>query len=130
MPQVGGGLKLAAGGLFAIRLGGSAFGPSSRALGQALEAAGWARPAGSAAHHLVAGSAAGAAPARAALQRFGIGINEATNGVFLPVGTHARIHTNAYYNAVNSALGQAATHGEAVQALQLIRQSVAAGSFP
>ena len=58
--------------------------PSSRALGTALEGAGIARPAESAAHHIVAGGAAAAAQARAVLQRFGIGINDAANGVFLP----------------------------------------------
>ncbi len=73
------------------------------------------RPAGAATHHIVAGGAEAAAPARAVLQRFGIGINDAVNGVFLPASraapnaagaaVHSTVHTRAYYQAVNEALG-------------------------
>lgn len=98
-----------------------AIAPSSRMLGRALEAAGHARPPGSAAHHIVAGGAQRAAPARAVLDRFGIGINDAANGAFLPSGVHARIHTNAYYDAVNGALSQATTRQEALQVLDAFR---------
>jgi hypothetical protein len=104
--------------------------PSSRALGRALEGAGHVRAAGSAAHHIVAGGAGKAAEARGVLERFGIGINEASNGVFLPSGVHAPIHTNAYYEAVNNALRQATTRQEAVQALDAIRQSILGGGLP
>jgi hypothetical protein len=58
--------------------------PSSRVLGRALEAAGHFRPPSSAAHHIVAGTAKIAADARAALRRFGIALDDAVNGVFLP----------------------------------------------
>ncbi|MGV8857606.1 AHH domain-containing protein [Rhodoglobus sp.] len=58
--------------------------PSSRVLGANLEAAGTTRPAGTAAHHIMAGLSSNAADARAALQGFGIDINDARNGVFLP----------------------------------------------
>jgi A nuclease family of the HNH/ENDO VII superfamily with conserved AHH len=101
-----------------------AIAPSSRALGRALEAAGHARPPGSAAHHIVAGGAERAAPARAVLDRFGIGINDAANGAFLPSGVHARIHTNAYYETVNSALSQATTRQEALQVLEALRRGL------
>jgi RHS repeat-associated protein len=67
-----------------LPLASSLAGPSSRALGRALESSGIVRPADAAAHHIVAGSAQGAAAARAALQRLGIDINDAVNGVFLP----------------------------------------------
>jgi len=102
----------------------------ARALGTALEAAGHVRPAGSAAHHIVAGGHEAAAAGRAALERFGIGINEAVNGVFLPQATHAPLHTNAYYGAVNNALAQATTRQEALQVLQAIGQRLAASTFP
>jgi hypothetical protein len=108
----------------AFKLGGNAR-ASSRALGRALESAGTARPAGSAAHHLVAGSAERAAPARAILRRFDIGINDAANGAFLPVNPHRTLHTNDYYDSVNSALGQATTRAEALEALTAIRESLA-----
>jgi hypothetical protein len=77
---------------------------SSAALARALIAAGFARPANSSAHHIVAGTAARAAPARAVLNRFQIGVNEAANGVFVSTPIHVRMHTNVYYNAVNSAM--------------------------
>lgn len=103
---------------------------SSKALGQALEAAGHTRPVGSAAHHIVAGTAKKAAPARAALQRYGIGINEASNGVFLQTSVHARIHTTAYYEAVNGAVAQATTRAQAIEAIHAIRQAILSGGFP
>ena len=104
---------------------------SSRALGKALEAAGHVRPVGSAAHHIVAGGAKKAAPARAVLARFGVGINEAYNGVFLPAAIHARVHTNAYYEAVNSALSQATNRAQVEQTLNVIQQTLQhKGSFP
>jgi RHS repeat-associated protein len=97
---------------------------SSRALGRALESAGHVRPPGSVAHHIVAGGAKKAGEAQAALEKFGIGINDAANGAFLPSGVHVRIHTNAYYETVNSALRQATTRQEALQALDAIRGSL------
>jgi RHS repeat-associated protein len=116
-----------------------AIAPSSRALGAALEASGVARPAASAAHHIVAGEAAAAAPARAVLQRFGIGVNEAANGVFLPAtrvaanplgaAAHSTVHTNAYYQTVNQMLGAATTRAEALEALNAIRQRLLSGGL-
>jgi RHS repeat-associated protein len=104
--------------------------PSSRALGRALETSGIARPAGSAAHHIVAGSAQGAAAARATLQRLGIGINDAANGVFLSGAEHAGVHTAEYYAAVNQALSGATTRAEAEQILQRIAGGLGNGTFP
>jgi RHS repeat-associated protein len=108
----------------------TAIAPSSRVLGRALEAAGHLRPADAAAHHIAAGSARAADPARAVLGRFGIGINEAANGMFLPRAVHTHLHTNAYYDAVNLALGQATTRQEALEALGAIRADLARGIFP
>ena len=80
--------------------------------GQNMEDAGITRPADTAAHHIVAGSDARAAEARAILGRECIGINDPDNGVFLPKNlsveiptgeqVHSTVHTNAYYRAVNS----------------------------
>ena len=107
-----------------------AIAPSSRALGRALEALGILRPAGSAAHHVVAGAAPGAATARATLERFGVGINDAINGVFLPSAQHATLHTKQYFEAVNSALSSAKTRAEVEQTLQFIARGIQAGTFP
>ncbi len=98
--------------------------PSSKALGRALEAAENVRPPGSAAHHIVAGKAKKAAEARAVLDKFRIGINDASNGAFLSKAVHDRIHTNKYYETVNSALRQATTREEALQALDAIRSGL------
>jgi RHS repeat-associated protein len=113
---------------------------SSHALGRALEVAGNFRPSKSAAHHIVAGSAKAAAPARAALVKFGIGINEVVNGVFLPKNrlaarggiaiAHSTTHTKAYYNAVNKLLGQATTRQEVVDSLKYISDKLLNGGFP
>ncbi|RME58595.1 hypothetical protein D6779_06175, partial [Candidatus Parcubacteria bacterium] len=102
---------------------------SSRALARALERAGHVKPPGSAAHHIVAGGAKRAARARAVLEKFGIHIDDAANGVFLPSNVHRRIHTNAYYDAVNEALKQATTKSEALQILRAIGQRLANGEF-
>lgn len=113
---------------------------SSRALGKALEAAGRARKAGEAAHHIVAGGAEAAAPARAVLERFGVGINDAANGVFLPAdyaaaegadaAAHAGVHTRAYYAAVNEMLAQATSRPEVVETLAMIRVALPTSRFP
>ena len=114
--------------------------PSSRVLGETMGSAGLARPAESAAHHLVAGGAGGAADARAVLTRFGIDINAAENGVFLPrnlasanpigAAVHSTIHTDAYYAGANRLLGQATTRAEALDALDYVRQQLQSGGFP
>ncbi len=113
--------------------------PSSRALGRALEAAGHTRPSGSAAHHIVAGTAPGAARARAVLRGFGIRINDEVNGVFLPASraspnptgaaVHSTLHTGAYYHRVNQMLAAATTRAEAEAVLAAIRRSLLSGGL-
>lgn len=112
---------------------------SSRALGKALEAAGHTRPAGSAAHHIVAGNAESAAPARTVLERFEIGIDDAANGVFLPTNhaalnpagraIHSNLHTRAYYEVTNDALSQASSRDEALEILDNLRQGLLEGGL-
>jgi hypothetical protein len=112
---------------------------SSRILGRSLEAAGHTRPPGSAAHHIVAGNAERAEPARRILQEFGIGINDAANGVFLPAtgkspnamgaAVHASLHSNRYYTTVNKMLGQAQTRDQALGILARIRRMLLEGGI-
>lgn len=88
---------------------------------------------------MVAGGAKAAAPARAVLQRFGIGINDAINGVFLPANrkspnllgasVHSPLHTNNYYQTINTMLGRATTRGEAEAALGIIRDKLLSGDL-
>ncbi|WP_189799683.1 RHS repeat-associated core domain-containing protein, partial [Sulfuricella sp. T08] len=113
---------------------------SSRALGIALENDGFAREAGDAAHHIVAGGANAAAEARAILQNFGVGINDAANGVFLPATkalaeasdavAHAAVHTKEYYDSVTTALLQATSKKEVIDVLSQIRARLLNGGKP
>jgi RHS repeat-associated protein len=135
-------LAMAAGGVVGVLESGAenAVAASSRALGNALEEAGFVRGAGEAAHHIVAGAAPEAAAARAILSQFGVGINDAANGVFLPgnlaaenaagAAVHSTIHTAAYYQAVNEALAGATTQSQVLDILAHIAESLQSGGFP
>lgn len=112
---------------------------SPRVLARALEDAGQSRPLGAAAHHIVAGNARLAAPAREVLQKFGIGINDAKNGVFLPAtkaspnptgaAVHSTLHTGSYYANVNVRLMRAKTRIEVENSLEEIGQILLQGGF-
>jgi hypothetical protein len=101
---------------------------------------GFVRASGDAAHHIVAGSAPEAAAARKILEKFGIGINDAANGVFLPgnlaadnaagAAVHSTLHTGAYYRAVNAALAGATSRAGALLILGDIAESLRGGGFP
>ena len=113
---------------------------NSAKLGKALSEAGFTRTGMVDAHHIVASGARAAAPARAALKKWGIGVNEASNGVWLPrnlaspnpmgSAVHQTVHTTDYYNAVNRLIGQARSREEAMQALDHIRNKLLSGSWP
>ncbi|MFC7615671.1 AHH domain-containing protein [Actinokineospora soli] len=113
---------------------------SSKALGENLVRAGFSRPAQTAAHHIVAGGDSRAAAARAVLQRFGMSLDDAANGVFLPsnlksvnptgAAVHSKIHTDRYYAAVNALLGRAQNRQQVIQSLAHIRQRLLSGGFP
>jgi hypothetical protein len=119
-----------------IRLGVGA----SKILMRALILAKYVRLPGWAAHHVVAFGARAAAPARAVLRRFNIPINSAANGVFLPgsskvanpigAAVHSKLHTKAYFQAVNDALAQATSQGHALDILTDIRKALLSGGFP
>jgi hypothetical protein len=74
------------------------------------------------------------------LQRFGIGINDAANGVFLPANraaantagaaVHSTLHTQGYYLKVNDMLSTARTRAEAETILDIIRQRLLSGGLP
>jgi hypothetical protein len=107
-------------------------------LARSIQESGVVRQAGEAAHHIVAQAAARAAPAREALARVGVQVNEAVNGVFLPatkdyVGqavNHLTLHTKEYYNAVNAALQNVETRAQAVQVLKDIGNALLNGNYP
>jgi RHS repeat-associated protein len=93
---------------------------------------------GEAAHHIVAKAAKAAAPARAVLEKFGVGINSAANGVNLPAVrgavsqavNHLTLHTSEYFRNVNDLITQAASRSEVLQTLGHINDQLLNGSFP
>lgn len=115
------------------------------AAGQACPAA---KPAGHAvAHHIVASGDDDAADSRDILFGWGVGINDAANGVFLPrykissipahpaAPKHSQLHTRIYHHQVFIRLDAAATvnatdKGVGQSALREIRESILQGSFP
>lgn len=82
------------------------------------------------AHHIVAARDPRAEPARAVLATVDMGVNSAFNGIFLDPSQHARIHTNVYYNAVNTALSGATGYADVATRLSGIRVLIEAGKFP
>jgi RHS repeat-associated protein len=115
-------------------------GASSRLLARNLETSGIVRPAASAAHHIVAGGADAAAEGRSLLKNFGIGINSAANGAFLPrflssvnpqgAVVHSVVHTMQYYDTVNRLLTKAESGEEALAVLGYIRDRLLSGQMP
>lgn len=103
---------------------------SSKSLARALEAAGERRTDGTAAHHIVARLASDAAAAREVLHKYGIGLDDAENGVFLPTDQHMRLHTREYYRAINGALASAKSREETIRLLRSIGLSLRAKRFP
>lgn len=113
----------------------------SRALGKALESAGFVRLAGEHAHHIVPGAHRGAGPARRVLQRFGIDIDSANNGAFLPgygstpnprgaLPHLGATNSTAYIDAVNSRLLGVTSRTGALRELASIRYDLLAGRMP
>ena len=112
---------------------------SPQALTRALQKAGFSQPAGSAVHHIVARNAANAEPARKVLQHFGVHLDDAANGVFLPAtrkvvnptgaAVHSTVHTKAHYEAVNDLLELATSRAEVEATLLQIRQKLLAGGL-
>jgi hypothetical protein len=98
------------------------------------------RPAGYTAHHIAAGADKRAKKARGILKKFGIGDNEAVNGVFLPANRatqviagktiHSTLHTKEYYDAVNDALMVARIRAQTIAILRRIGQALQSGNFP
>jgi RHS repeat-associated protein len=112
----------------------------SRLLAASMSANGVLRPVGYQAHHIVAGGDPRADRARMILARFGIGINDAWNGVYLPgssvtpnptgMAVHIRVHTGAYYDAVEQSLALANSRATAIGILQGIGLALQGGAFP
>ena len=113
--------------------------PDSKILRRNLENAGVDRPTyANAAHHIVAGGRKidAAINSRNILKQYGIDINDAANGVFLPtdrnvIGAiyHPSMHTKAYYKKVNDMLGYATSRQDVLDILNDISNQLLEGKF-
>lgn len=111
--------------------------PSSKVLRQNLIEAGVEVPDyPNAAHHIVAGNSPKAAEARAILQKYGVDINDAANGTFLPTvkdvaegAYHPSLHTNAYYDKINKLLSEATCKEDVLDILEFIGDELSSGTF-
>ena len=101
---------------------------SSAQLGKALGN----KPDGAyAAHHIVPGKDGGSVgdEARAILKKFGIGINDADNGVWLPQSIHRGRHHKAYIDVVLRRLQNATNANDAKAILHSIATDLANGNL-
>jgi hypothetical protein len=139
-------LPIAAGGGGAfIRIGKLIGSASARAHRYALRAAleaklGRAMATGESTHHIVALEHELAALSRKKLAKFGIHIDDAINGVFLPAFLKSPNHKGSivhatlankklYYEKVEKALDKATTKAEIIEQLRKIRKALLDGSF-
>lgn len=109
-----------------------------------FQATGQARSAGASMHHIVASGDARARVSRGLLFAWGIGINDADNGVFLPrssaaaaarpssASNHAGVHTNRYHLQVTVRLQAVEDRAQdtARDVLRGIRGELLTGIFP
>lgn len=89
-----------------------------------------------AAHHIVAGNSKKAEQAREILQKYGVDVNAADNGVFLPTNKgisnsayHPSLHTDSYYRKVTEQLSQATSKQDVQDILADIAEQLKMGKF-
>lgn len=113
---------------------------SSKALARAMKLAGKIRLPGEFAHHIVAHGDPRARVSREILEKFGVKLDEAVNGIFLPgfkksanpqgKAVHATVHTDAYYAGVEALLKKATTQNDVIQTLRYIASRLEHGLMP
>jgi hypothetical protein len=114
---------------------------STRKLTRNMAKAGIARPAGTAAHHIVPAGMKkfrSAEKARNILTKFGIGVEHAANGVYLPsqfddavkAAYHGSVHSRRYCEELYARLKIARSKEEVLIILNQIRRELLAGTFP
>ena len=89
-----------------------------------------------AAHHIVAGTAPKAQPARAIFLKYRIDINDEANGIYLPTDKtvtertyHPSLHTNDYYEAVNQLIVAAQSREDVFDILEYIYDELENDTF-
>lgn len=104
--------------------------PSSEKLGKNMRAIGNAKPSGYYdAHHLVMLSKNRNPIAQQKLKEFGIDIDSAVNGVWVPKWVHERTHTKAYSEAVEKLFETADSLEDVMTALDILKIRVLRGDF-
>jgi hypothetical protein len=109
-------------------------------LADALTAAGIERPGGTDAHHIVATGHRWAEKSREILAKFGVKLDWAENGVFLPSNlkspnpnkaiVHSTLANNTlYYKKVERYLSQATSQADVIRRLKRIRETLENGTF-
>jgi hypothetical protein len=82
-------------------------------------------------HHIVAWRHWRAGPARQVLERYGIDLYGADNGMWLHRTSHYPLaNSYRYYDRVNRMLGRARSKKEALSILEKMKDRLAAGKFP
>ena len=112
--------------------------PSSRVLRKNMKEAGIEEPDyPNAAHHIIAGGDKRAKKLRDMLKEYGIDINSADNGVFLPTeknvseaAYHRKLHTDKYYKNVEKAFQNVNSKEDIIYILHEIREQLLNGTFP
>ncbi len=113
---------------------------SSKALARAMKLARKIRLPGEFAHHIVAHGDDRAAGALKILDTFGVGVDDAVNGVFLPgfkkspnphgKAVHGNLHTNRYYKRVETLLEGAKSKADVERVLREIANKLENGLVP
>ncbi|NJA04228.1 hypothetical protein HC024_00515 [Methylococcaceae bacterium WWC4] len=85
---------------------------------------------GAATHHIVAWGDERAQRSRAILDKVGMDINDANNGLFIHGRYHDYLHTGRYHQEVFRSLEGLTTYGDVAAALAVIRTRIQAGIFP
>ncbi len=81
-------------------------------------------------HHVVAVKDNRAEEARNILHNAGMSVNDPNNGLFVNTPYHRKMHTRAYYDAVNTALRGASTYQDVAARLSVIKAGIISGTFP
>ena len=114
---------------------------STRKLARNMAKAGLTRPSNTAAHHIVPAAVSkfqSAINARRILAKFGVSVENAANGVYLPsklddavkAAYHPTLHTERYFDEVYNRLASARSADDVLVILNDIRKELLAGKFP
>ncbi|PWF45023.1 hypothetical protein C7C56_018640 [Massilia glaciei] len=84
---------------------------------------------GHASHHIVAEGAALAAGSRAILNKHGMNIDSAFNGMNMNMRYHNRLHSPVYHASVERALTGSVSYTDVAKRLSVIRAQIIIGVF-